>query len=465
MSSLERLPSKQEIRQEKARRHLADWCRYVDDQYEVAPHHAKLIAALERVERGECKRLIVSMPPRMGKSMTTSWRFPAWFIGRDPDRQVLLGSYSASLAEDMSRTCRNELGEYGPEVFGVGVSDGSSAVDRWAIEGHRGKFGAAGVGGSFTGKGADLFIIDDPLKGEEEANSELMRQRAERWYRTTVRSRLAPGGRIVLVMTRWHEDDLAGALLTRAKQGGIQWEELRLPMLDDDGAQLWPGRFSDEEIADLKIAAGTRGWEAVYQQRPAPAEGGLLKRPWWKYYREAPRFDSVLQSWDMAFKDTKGSDFVVGQVWGKKGASCYLLDQVRGRMNFPATCVALEALSLKWPEATLKLVEDKANGSAVIDSLKERIPGLVAVEPDGGKEARAAAVSPLIEAGNVFLPDPKLPENAWVEEFLLEATSFPYGRNDDQVDAATQALNRMRGQAEVVATISAPKPRPRGVTQ
>lgn len=437
------LPSPETIRAEKARRKLADWCRFVDEQYVVAAHHRRLIDALERVERGELKRLIVSMPPRHGKSLTSTVRFPAWYLGRNPEKRLIIAAHTAELAYDFSRRCRNEFVEHSQQVFGEKVSDDSAAVSHWDLANGRGGMVAAGVGGPITGKGADLLVIDDPVKDAEAAQSETQRSRVLDWWRTTARTRLHPGGAVVVVMTRWHEMDLAGYLLDEAKRDGEQWELLTLPMLDEAGGILWPERFSADEVANIRRAVGSRVFEALYQQRPAPAEGALLQRSWWKTWESKPKvFDVVLQSWDMTFKDTAGSDFVVGQVWGKVGGNCYLLDQVRARMDFPATCRALEALSEKWPAATLKLVEDKANGPAVISTLRDKISGLVAVEPDGSKEARAAAVSPMVEAGNVFLPPRELAP--WVEDFLLEATAFPFGQHDDQVDAATQALNRLR---------------------
>jgi predicted phage terminase large subunit-like protein len=179
------------------------------------------------------------------------------------------------------------------------------------------------------------------------------------------------------------------------------------------------------------------------QQRPSPAEGGILKRHWWRFYREAPRqFSEVIQSWDCAFKDTRTSDFVVGQVWGRNGADKYLLDQVRGRMDCPATIQAVKRLSEKWSQAQAKLVEDKANGPAVIATLKHEIAGLIAVNPEGGKEVRAHAVSAQIEAGNVYLPDPTIAP--WITGFIEECAAFPNGAYDDQVDAMSQALNRLR---------------------
>lgn len=588
-------PSIEEFDAEEARRYFASWCRLVDSSYQTPAHIRKLIEALEAVERGDCRRLVISIPPRHGKSLTTTIRFPAWFLGRHPDARIICASHTASLAYSFSRRCRNEFAEYGVKVFGVGLAGDSAAVDKWEIAERRGGLLASGVGGPITGAGADclvagtliatengdvpielialnpdayrvwtynhqtkavelrkveasrsiiskstltivtgsgveltctndhrLFsggnytkafelkpgdelvwvglcamqgqkradlhgvlpetsaqisrdsvamvgrsregpilvydiqvegnrnffangilvhnclIIDDPIKDAESANSAAQRRGILEWYQTVARPRLHPGAAAILVMTRWHEADLAGELL--GKKDGEHWDSLLFPMVDESGSILWPERYSADEVENIHKAVGTRAWESLYQQRPMPLEGGLLKRHWWKFYEEAPTCDMQIQSWDMSFKGGASSDFVVGQVWGRNSGMYYLLDQARGRWDFSETCRRLESMSQKWPHATLKLVEDKANGPAVISHLNGVVSGLVAIEPLGGKESRASAISPLVEAGNVWLPK----HATWLEDFLLEATSFPNGKNDDQVDAMSQALNRLR---------------------
>ena len=306
---------------------------------------------------------------------------------------------------------------------------------------------AAGVGGPITGRGAHVAIIDDPVKNSEDASSKTMRDKTYDWYRSTLRTRLAPGGAIVLVMTRWHEDDLAGRLLAENDE---QWEVISLaalaeagdPLGRECGVPLWPNRFPQHELKQIQLDLGSQLWNALYQQRPAPMEGDMLKRYWWKYYDAPPAaFDEVVQSWDMTFKDAATSDFVVGQVWGRVGADKYLLDQVRDRLDFPATVQAVRRLTTKWPQASAVLIEDTANGPAVIATLRREIAGIIPVNPMGGKEARAAAVSPQIEAGNVYLPSPI--RVGWVQDFVEECAAFPNGANDDQVDAMTQALARL----------------------
>jgi predicted phage terminase large subunit-like protein len=252
-------------------------------------------------------------------------------------------------------------------------------------------------------------------------------------------------------MQRLHTDDLAGHVL---RQGG--WEHLCIPQ-EFEKAQpptalgwvdprtepeelMFPERFSLEVLEQEKKALGSYGYAGQHQQRPAPADGGHFKRSWWQYYKVAPDdFDMVIQSWDCTFKDSKKSDFVVGQAWGKRGAQFYLLDQVRDRMDINATIAAIRALSAKYPNSTAKLIEDKANGSAVISLLNREIPGLIAIEPEGGKLVRAVAIAPYVEAGNVFLPDPNIA--SWVGDYVGEFATFPNGSFDDQCDSTSQAIN------------------------
>jgi predicted phage terminase large subunit-like protein len=254
--------------------------------------------------------------------------------------------------------------------------------------------------------------------------------------------------------TRWHAADLAGRLTDPKENPDFdRWRVLRLPAIaegDDDplgrreGEVLEPRRFSTAEVLSFRRDLGSQLFAGLYQQRPSPAGGGIIKRSWWKWYSMRPglpRFDEIIASWDMAFKETATSSYVVGQVWGRIGADIYLLDQVRDRMDFPSTIVAVLNLSAKWPIARAKLVEDKANGPAVIATLARKVPGLIAVQVEGSKEARLHAVSPLIEAGNVFLPDPVLAP--WIGDFVEELSQFPSAPNDDQADAASMALERL----------------------
>lgn len=321
----------------------------------------------------------------------------------------------------------------------------------------RGAMVATSVGGTITGKGGHGIVVDDP-HNPKQALSKPLRETALRFFDQTLSTRLddKKTGFIVVIMQRLHQEDLTGHLMAR---GG--WEHLCLrgeaeksetivfprsgrKIERKEGDLLWPEREGRSEIVRQKLDMGSYAFAGQYQQSPSPQEGGLIKRAWFQFYAEPPaRFDEILQSWDMAFKDKEQSSYVVGQVWGRNGASKYLLDQVRGRMNYVESKRAVRTLSAKWPKAVAKLVEDKANGTAVIADLKDDIDGLIPVEPEGGKETRAAAVSPQIEAGNIYLPDPSIAP--WVHDFIEECASFgPNSAYTDQIDAMTQALIRMK---------------------
>ena len=212
--------------------------------------------------------------------------------------------------------------------------------------------------------------------------------------------------------------------------------------LHDRGPSLWPERFDEDALNAIRRSVGSRNFTSLYQGRPSPAEGGTFKRDWWRFYREVPGdLTEQTQSWDMSFKETKSGSFVVGQVWAKRGADRYLLDQVRFRGDFPVAVQAVRSLSVKWPHARAKIVEDKANGPAIVATLRHEIAGLIEVSPEGGKEARASAIAPQVEAGNVYLPDPSIAP--WIGDFIEECAAFPTGTHDDQVDAMSQALLRM----------------------
>lgn len=415
-------------------------------------HLDVLDETLMKVSKGELKRVIVTMPPRHGKSERVSRKFPAWHIGRNPDDEVILASYSIDLSRGFSRIARDTLTAH-TDIFNVRVDKNNQSAESWGIEGYRGGLHAAGVGGPITGKGARIAIIDDPVKNAEEADSETMREKIWDWYTSTLYTRLTPDGRIIVVMTRWHEDDLVGRLLKKeadeiaeGTHKGDRWTVINFPAIaekDDylgrvEGEPLWPGYgFDLARMEQIKLDVGSRVFNALYQQRPSAAEGNLLKREWWRYYENPPPFASMLISVDAAFKDEDDSDYVVVQAWGKNGVNMYLVDQVRAKLNFPATLETIRNMVKKYPDAHVKLIEDKANGSAIIQTLTTQIPGIIGVNPEGGKVARVNAVSAYIEAGNVYLP-----RSTWIHDFVEEAASFPNGKNDDQVDAMSQALHR-----------------------
>jgi len=424
------------------------------------------------------------MPPRHSKSDSASKKFPAWCMGRNPEWEVIVGCYGIDLALDFSRAARDYIEQYGPRVFDVGLAPGSSGVNEWRLAGReaKGGFKAAGVGTGVSGKGAHLFVVDDPFKDHKQAESESYRENVWKWYQSVARTRIAPGGRIIIIQTRWHEDDLTGRLIEEDKRRVAadkkpRWRQCVMPFIDDsDGRplgeltdeelldrQLWTNRYSAEEIREIIEGLGSYFFNALFQQRPSNPEGQIFKRRDWKFWTSDPskangddvvllRFSReslgdlhwMAQSWDCAFKETADSDFVVGQAWGGRGPDRFLLDQIRGRMDVGDTINAIRQMTMRWPNARAKFIEDKANGPAVISKLQKEISGIVEVQPEGGKVVRARACQPDVQSGHVYLPyDAPFVHEA--DGFIDECASFPTGKNDDQVDAMTQLLNRMTG--------------------
>lgn len=306
----------------------------------------------------------------------------------------------------------------------------------------------------------NCIIVDDPIKNREDAESEIKRNLNWNEWTDTITTRLSAGGKIILIMTRWHEDDLAGRILANEDPARITLLRLPCEAEENDILGRRPGDAlcpefgkGNEWLASVKYkflhsidqnlgVGGLYSWNALYQGRPSSAEGNQIKRHWWKFYDEPPEWiDETVQSWDCTFKDTAGTDNVAGQVWGRHGADCYLLDRDSRRMDIIETMAAIRKMTEKWPKAITKLVEDKANGPAVIQLLRHKVNGLIAINPAGGKVTRVNAIIGAIEAGNVWLPRPD--KHPWVNEFIEQCAQFPNGKHDDDVDAMSQALNRL----------------------
>ncbi len=397
---------------------------------------------LDRVNAGELKKLMLWVPPRHGKSEMVTIRYPVWQLLRDPEMRVIVGAYNQTLSERFSRKSRGIARNAGVELS----EERATAADWETTVG--GGVRAVGVGSGITGHGGNGIIVDDPVKSREEAESLAYRDRVYNWYTDDLYTRLEPGGWIIIIQTRWHEDDLSGRIL--ASEDGPNWTVISLPAEAEEndplgrelGEPLCPARYDKEALEDRRRVLGSYGYNALFQQRPAPPEGHIIKRAWIRYYTLPPNnFDRLIQSWDMAFKDGDSNSYVVGQVWGQVGGNFYLVHQVRDHMDFPTTLSAVRTMSAAYPGAVAKLVEEKANGAAVIQSLKNEISGLIPVGPRGSKEARLSAVAPLFEAGNIYVPQ-RMP---WTEGYIGELCAFPNASNDDQADATSQALDYLVG--------------------
>jgi predicted phage terminase large subunit-like protein len=409
---------------------------------------------LERDTELAYEILVIEAPPQHGKSMTVTEAAPSWCVGKWPDRKIILASYNDETALRFTKANKDKLREFGGELFGVEIGKTADRADEFEIAGYAGRFVSRGLGSGITGHGAHFLFIDDPMKSSEQADSETLRERQWTEWNMTLKTRLAAHAKVIVIATRWHEDDLPGRILRCEPKETVT--HIRIPCEAEkedllgriEGEALCPelGKGSDwlaQYKKGFQTQSGLRAWNTLFQGRPTSLEGNLLKRHWWKQYRreQLPPMVQTLISVDAAFKGGETNDFVSIQLWGKRNADIYLIDRDKRRLDFPSTLAAIRGMVQRHRFSGIVLIEDKANGSAIIQTLGREIPGIVAVNPEGGKLARVNAVSPAIESGNVWLPHPG--DAPWVEEFIEECAQFPYGKHDDDVDAMSQALNRL----------------------
>jgi predicted phage terminase large subunit-like protein len=440
----------------------------------ISAWHVDAIAEhLQAISEGRIRNLLINVPPGHAKSLIVSVLWPAWQWIRTEQGahwRGLFASYDSGLATRDSVRCRALIeSPWYRETFRPGWKLSSEQNEKSYFENTKSGFRLSlSVGGRGTGFRGDAIVVDDPLNASDQY-SESARSASTFWWDTVMSSRLndMETGSKIIIMQRLHERDLSGHVLERGNYEhlclpsefeperravtSIGWRDPRT----EAGEILFPRLYPQKVLDQAKTDLGSAGYAGQHQQRPSAAEGGVLQRQWWRYWKprglalppvpvrwpdgsireiyavDLPEtFDAMIQSWDCAFKDLRTSDFVVGQVLAKAGSSRYLMDQVRGRMDMPRTGQAIRAMSAKYPNSGAKLVEDKANGPAVIQSLKHEITGLIEVNPEGGKMSRAAAVSPEVEAGNWYLPHPGIA--AWVQDFVEECASFPNCAHDDQ---------------------------------
>jgi predicted phage terminase large subunit-like protein len=425
------------------------------DPYIPSWHMRAISHVLEQVVRGSSKRLIITMPPRCAKSLTASVALPAWILGRDPTRRIICVSYAQDLAVKLSNQCRSVVGSpwYRSAFKNSALNPRKNTESEF--ETTRGGFRmATSVGGTLTGRGANIIIIDDPIKPTD-AYSETVRTSTNRWVDLTLFSRLdnKVEGAIILVMQRLHEEDLAGHLLER---GG--WDHLNLPAIAESdervptgfngngqlkfhrrrtGDVLVPGLEPKEKLDEMKKALGTQGFAAQYQQQPVPSDGDWIHWAWFGRFAVEPtwqRNDTVMQSWDTASKTSEVNDFSVCTTWLVRGEFFYLLHVHRERMKAPdLRRRAVELYDRFRPEAVI--IEDKGSGMGLIQDLENELP-VIAFEPSGDKQMRASNRSSCIEAGRVWIPKAA----PWLDAFEREVLAFPNGKHDDQVDSMVQFL-------------------------
>ena len=391
--------------------------------------------------------LVIESPPQHGKSLTITETLPSWYMGRWPDKRVIIASYNEDFAEKFCRRNKEKIKSKGDALFNIHIGAVDRAVE-FELAGHTGRLISRGIRSGITGNPANLVIIDDPVKNREEADSETFRSKVWEEWQNSIKSRLAAGAKVIIIMTPWHEDDLAARVLANEHNARL----LRLPVEaeEDDtlgrsaGDPLCPELGKDAAwLADFKASyiadplGGARAWSALYQCSPRIEGGNLVLREWWRYYdtKEILAFGTELISVDAAFKGTDSSDYVAITVWGKRGNDYYLRYCLNRQMSFTETLRSIRLVKQLYPLAQRVLIEDKANGSAIIDVLQREM-FCIPVTPRGGKEARVNAVSPAIESGHVYLPM----DAPWLETYIDQWAAFPAGAHDDMVDSSTQAL-------------------------
>jgi len=435
--------------QELAQNKFMPFAHHVYENFIEGSHHRVIAEKLERVARGELKRLIINMPPRHSKSEFASFLMPAWFLGRNPKLKIIQATHNTELAVRFGRKVLIDDPQY-KEIFpATNLKEDNKGAGKWQTDAG-GEYFAAGVGAAVTGRGADLFVIDDP-HSEQDALSESAFDHAYEWYTSGPRQRLQPGGTIIIVMTRWGKKDLTGRLL--AQQGGDvmadKWEVVEFPAILPSGKALWPEFWEKDALLSIKASLPVAKWSAQWQQEPTSSEGAIVKKEWWQMWdkEKIPPLKYILQSYDTAFSKKESADYSAITTWGifnpDEGGPDHiiLMDARRGRWNFPELKeVAFE--EHEYWEPDMVLVEAKATGTPLIDELRLRgIPAL-GFSPGKGRDkvTRMHMVAPLFEASIVWAPRDK----KFSDEVIEEVASFPYGDNDDFCDSMTLALMRFR---------------------
>jgi len=419
-------------------------------------HHAVMAKKFEDLASGKTKRLIINMPPRHTKSEFASYLLPAWFLGKFPEKKIIQCSNTAELAVGFGRKVRNLVdGETYAKIFpNVSLRHDSKAAGRWSTNAN-GEYFAIGVGGTVTGKGADLLIIDDPHSEQEAAlaaNDPSIYDKVTEWYTSGPRQRLQPGGRIVIVMTRWGKRDLTGQVLkAEGQRGGEAWEVIEFPAILPSGKALWPEFWSLKELGALKTELPNTKWQAQYQQNPTSEESAIVKREWWKIWEneDPPRCDFTLMAWDTAFEKSNRADYSACTLWGvfekedENGtmqSNLILLNALRDRLEFPALKKKVIEEWKGW-EPDSMIIEKKASGAPLIYELRAMGIPVQEFTPVKGNDkiTRLNAVSDLFASGRVWAPN-----THWAEEVIDEVASFPSGEHDDYVDTVSLALMRFR---------------------
>jgi predicted phage terminase large subunit-like protein len=423
--------------------------KFVWPEFIQGSHHKKINKKFNDLAEGKIKRLIINMPPRHTKSEFASYLLPAWMIGKNPKLKIIQATHTADLAVDFGRKTKNLVDDSNyQQVFDTRLMEDSQAAGKWKTE-QGGEYFAAGVGGAITGRGADLLIIDDPHKEQDIKKDSKSFDKAWNWYTSGPRQRLQPGGRIVVVMTRWSTKDITGQLLkAQGEENSDQWEVVELPAILPNGNPVWPEYWSVKELEKTKASIPVSNWNAQYMQQPTAEEGAIIKRDWWKNWEHEypPPITFKIQSYDTAFLKKETADFSAITTWGvfvddDMGHNIILLDAFKDRYEFPELRRMAHQEYLYW-RPDIVLIEAKASGTPLTHELRKMgIPvGNFTPSKGNDKHARVNSVSPFFEAGKVWAPM----HEHFAQEVVEECAAFPFGDHDDYVDSMTQALMRFR---------------------
>jgi len=460
---------------------LSTYVKLQFPDYLFANYHIEIAKKLMLIEQGVIDRLIIATPPRHGKTCLVSEYFAAWYLGRNPAHQIIAATYSHDRATDTGRKVRNQmLGDTFKAIFpGCNLSSDSKSAHRLGTD-QDGNYFSVGVGGAITGRGGNLILIDDPIKGREEAESDINRRKLIEWYKSVAYTRLMPGGKIVVVATRWHYDDLTGYLLDDDYD---KWTMLKFPAIAEEpckltnrnkGDALWPEKYPVDKLINIKHVVGSREWSSLYQQEPLNEEGAITKLSWFQRYDESEftKYDvqrklagdkdasvpfgitNIVISWDTAFKESEINTPSCATVWGISPTGYYLMYIFNKQINFPKLKRNVVLFYERYMNfemgPVVLLIEDKASGQSLIQVLEEEtsIP-IIKIKPIVSKILRMESVTHIIESGRVYIPK----NGAWLSDFERQMSQFPLGKFNDIVDSTSQFLR----------WVAKPKPRRRGL--
>ena len=462
-----------EMETEMARRKYAAYFLLANaPEAKLYPHVKIICDAIQKIIDGQQQFLIIELGPQHGKSMAITETLPSYYLMRYPDKKVMVTAYGENLYSQFADSNRDKFTRLAPKLFGLTTS--KNTANQFDVRNHKGEAFFTSMLGSATGHSADLLIIDDPIKNSEEAMSPTVKEKIWKEWTNTFSTRLQNNSSVIVIATRWTTDDLSGRLL---QQKAYDWQEIKLPAIATgipkgqtdiigrhNGEALCPELHTLDALLAQKKNLGTQAFNALYQQSPTVEGGNIFKRSWVRYYvpdRETmialgltekdvtirPRLNHMsetVQAWDATFKSGANDDYIAGQTWARYKTDMYLLPNwCHKRLSFTETLDAIRAMSKLYPQATVKLVEDKANGPAIIDTLQQEISGIIPVSPgNDSKEARASSVTPYWEAGQIYIPHPlwKPEVDDWIEEIL----NFPNATHDDNVDSMTYAVQRLQ---------------------